>query len=219
MTSSSNSNKIGECPGSQPITDDQPCCCVDNSSCMVCYHSSSADIASLTIPGPVCDTKMKWEGVWRVFRTVTSVEVTPQINIVKATKGIWASVVHCNKNLNHTSITCKLSSQTWGWYRGSDPKIWSSKQVVFLYRWSLEQVQLYCQHWWSSCMIQILYICQTLKLNDFVSTNQLPDLRKTISYGRKSIQLREGFTGDHHKVGGWKLSHGFTQNILYMIMY
>ena len=39
-----------------------------------------------------------------------------------------------------------------------------------------------------------------LKLNDFVSPNQLPDLRRTISYGRKSIELREKLPGDHHKV-------------------
>ncbi|XP_064625868.1 TPR repeat-containing protein DDB_G0287407-like [Lineus longissimus] len=38
-----------------------------------------------------------------------------------------------------------------------------------------------------------------LKLNDFVSPAQLPDLRKTISFCEKSIALRRNLEGDYHK--------------------
>ncbi|XP_033737542.1 LOW QUALITY PROTEIN: nephrocystin-3-like [Pecten maximus] len=40
---------------------------------------------------------------------------------------------------------------------------------------------------------------EKLKLNDFVSPSQLPDLRKTIHYGRKSIALRKKLPGTYHK--------------------
>ncbi|XP_067678320.1 TPR repeat-containing protein DDB_G0287407-like [Haliotis asinina] len=40
---------------------------------------------------------------------------------------------------------------------------------------------------------------EKLKLNDFVSPSQLPDLRKTIYYGRKSITIRKTLPGTYHK--------------------
>lgn len=40
---------------------------------------------------------------------------------------------------------------------------------------------------------------EKLKLNDFVSPSQLPDLRKTIYYGRKSITIRKSLPGNYHK--------------------
>ncbi|XP_064604560.1 TPR repeat-containing protein DDB_G0287407-like isoform X2 [Liolophura sinensis] len=40
---------------------------------------------------------------------------------------------------------------------------------------------------------------EKLKLSDFVSPSQLPDLRKTITYGRKSISLRKQFSGNYHR--------------------
>lgn len=40
---------------------------------------------------------------------------------------------------------------------------------------------------------------EKLKLQDFISRSQLPDLRKTISYGRKSIELRHLLPGSYHK--------------------
>ncbi|ESO94433.1 hypothetical protein LOTGIDRAFT_232289 [Lottia gigantea] len=40
---------------------------------------------------------------------------------------------------------------------------------------------------------------EKLKMNDFVSPCQLPDLRKTIYYGRKSICLRRTLPGPYHK--------------------
>ncbi|XP_045158536.2 TPR repeat-containing protein DDB_G0287407-like isoform X2 [Mercenaria mercenaria] len=40
---------------------------------------------------------------------------------------------------------------------------------------------------------------EKLKLNDFVSPSQLPDLRKTIHYGRKSIALRKTLPGTYHR--------------------
>ncbi|KAK6179484.1 hypothetical protein SNE40_011834 [Patella caerulea] len=40
---------------------------------------------------------------------------------------------------------------------------------------------------------------EKLKLNDFVSPCQLPDLRKTIYYGRKSIAIRRTLPGAYHK--------------------
>lgn len=40
---------------------------------------------------------------------------------------------------------------------------------------------------------------EKLKLNDFVSPCQLPDLRKTIYYGRKSISIRKTLPGNYHK--------------------
>lgn len=40
---------------------------------------------------------------------------------------------------------------------------------------------------------------EKLKLNDFVSPSQLPDLRKTIHYGRKSISLRKSLPGTYHR--------------------
>ena len=43
-------------------------------------------------------------------------------------------------------------------------------------------------------------LVQKMKLNDFVSPSQIPDLRKTINYGRKSIELRKTLSGDYHKV-------------------
>jgi hypothetical protein len=44
------------------------------------------------------------------------------------------------------------------------------------------------------------FLFQKLKLNDFVSPSQLPDLRKTIHYGRKSITLRKTLPGTYHRV-------------------
>ena len=58
-------------------------------------------------------------------------------------------------------------------------------------------------------MQQVLKICadslffsffQKLKLNDFVSPSQLPDLRKTIHYGKKSIAIRKTLPGTYHRV-------------------
>ncbi|KAH3849179.1 TPR repeat-containing protein DDB_G0287407-like [Dreissena polymorpha] len=40
---------------------------------------------------------------------------------------------------------------------------------------------------------------EKLKLNDFVSPSQLPDLRKTIHYGRKSIAIRRTLPGAYHR--------------------
>ncbi|KAK7100982.1 hypothetical protein V1264_023836 [Littorina saxatilis] len=40
---------------------------------------------------------------------------------------------------------------------------------------------------------------EKLKLNDFVSPCQLPDLRKTIYYGRKSISIRKSLPGNYHR--------------------
>lgn len=40
---------------------------------------------------------------------------------------------------------------------------------------------------------------EKLKLNDFVSPSQLPDLRKAISYGKKAIALRKKLSGRYHK--------------------
>ncbi|XP_025109541.1 telomerase protein component 1-like [Pomacea canaliculata] len=40
---------------------------------------------------------------------------------------------------------------------------------------------------------------EKLKLNDFVSPSQLPDLRKTIYYGRKSIAIRKTLPGNYHR--------------------
>ncbi|KAL4235832.1 hypothetical protein ACF0H5_004222 [Mactra antiquata] len=40
---------------------------------------------------------------------------------------------------------------------------------------------------------------EKLKLNDFVSPSQLPDLRKTIHYGRKSIAIRKTLPGTYHR--------------------
>ncbi|KAL5022718.1 hypothetical protein ScPMuIL_001873 [Solemya velum] len=40
---------------------------------------------------------------------------------------------------------------------------------------------------------------EKLKLNDFVSPSQLPDLRKTIHYGRKSITIRKTLPGNYHR--------------------
>ncbi|GAB1609949.1 repeat-containing DDB_G0287407-like [Argonauta hians] len=40
---------------------------------------------------------------------------------------------------------------------------------------------------------------EKLKLNDFVSPSQLPDLRKAISYSKKAIALRKKLTGRYHK--------------------
>ncbi|XP_071161707.1 TPR repeat-containing protein DDB_G0287407-like [Mytilus galloprovincialis] len=40
---------------------------------------------------------------------------------------------------------------------------------------------------------------EKLKLNDFVSPSQLPDLRKTIHYGKKSIAIRKTLPGTYHK--------------------
>ena len=58
-------------------------------------------------------------------------------------------------------------------------------------------------------MQQVLKFCadsyfsqffQKLKLNDFVSPSQLPDLRKTIHYGKKSIAIRKTLPGTYHRV-------------------
>ncbi|XP_059178256.1 TPR repeat-containing protein DDB_G0287407-like isoform X2 [Physella acuta] len=40
---------------------------------------------------------------------------------------------------------------------------------------------------------------EKLKLNDFVSRSQLPDLRKTIHYAKKSIHIRKSLPGSYHK--------------------
>ncbi|ELT92606.1 hypothetical protein CAPTEDRAFT_221726 [Capitella teleta] len=48
---------------------------------------------------------------------------------------------------------------------------------------------------------------EKLKLNDFVSPTQLPDLRKTISYGRKSISLREKFTDNSSVLSPERLAY------------
>ncbi|XP_074643679.1 TPR repeat-containing protein DDB_G0287407-like [Tubulanus polymorphus] len=40
---------------------------------------------------------------------------------------------------------------------------------------------------------------EKLKLNDFVSPTQLPDLKKTISFNRQSIAIRKTLSGDYHK--------------------
>ncbi|CAG5132430.1 unnamed protein product [Candidula unifasciata] len=40
---------------------------------------------------------------------------------------------------------------------------------------------------------------EKLKLNDFVSRSQLPDLRKTIHYAKKSIHIRKTLPGPYHK--------------------
>ncbi|CAL1546769.1 unnamed protein product [Lymnaea stagnalis] len=40
---------------------------------------------------------------------------------------------------------------------------------------------------------------EKLKLNDFVSRSQLPDLRKTIHYAKKSIHIRKTLPGSYHK--------------------
>ncbi|RUS71321.1 hypothetical protein EGW08_020918 [Elysia chlorotica] len=40
---------------------------------------------------------------------------------------------------------------------------------------------------------------EKLKLNDFVSRSQLPDLRKTIHYAKKSIRIRKTLPGPYHK--------------------
>ena len=47
---------------------------------------------------------------------------------------------------------------------------------------------------------EYLFFLQKLKLNDFVSPSQLPDLRKTIHYGKKSIAIRKTLPGTYHKV-------------------
>ncbi len=54
-------------------------------------------------------------------------------------------------------------------------------------------------NYFSTCIFVSFYP-QKLKLNDFVSPSQLPDLRKTIYYGRKSIGLRKGLPGTYHRV-------------------
>lgn len=48
--------------------------------------------------------------------------------------------------------------------------------------------------------IFISLFAQKLKLNDFVSPSQIPDLRMTIHYGKKSIALRKTLPGNYHKV-------------------
>jgi hypothetical protein len=48
--------------------------------------------------------------------------------------------------------------------------------------------------------MSIFFVFQKLKLNDFVSPSQLPDLRKTIHYGKKSIAIRKTLPGTYHKV-------------------
>ena len=45
-----------------------------------------------------------------------------------------------------------------------------------------------------------MHFLQRLKLNDFVSQHQLPDLRLTIRFGKKSFDLREKMEGPYHKV-------------------
>ena len=48
--------------------------------------------------------------------------------------------------------------------------------------------------------MSVFILFQRLKLNDFVNVSQLPDLRKTIAYGRKAIELRKTLPGDYHRV-------------------
>ena len=48
--------------------------------------------------------------------------------------------------------------------------------------------------------LKLYLLLQKLKLNDFVSPCQLPDLRKTIYYGRKSIAIRKTLPGNYHRV-------------------
>jgi hypothetical protein len=52
--------------------------------------------------------------------------------------------------------------------------------------------------------MSIFFVFQKLKLNDFVSPSQLPDLRKTIHYGKKSIAIRKTLPGTYHKVSSEK---------------
>ncbi|XP_048761079.1 uncharacterized protein LOC125670136 [Ostrea edulis] len=49
---------------------------------------------------------------------------------------------------------------------------------------------------------------EKLKLNDFVSPSQIPDLRMTIHYGKKSIALRKSLPGNYHK---FKLGMSFMK--------
>ncbi|XP_061167339.1 TPR repeat-containing protein DDB_G0287407-like [Saccostrea echinata] len=49
---------------------------------------------------------------------------------------------------------------------------------------------------------------EKLKLNDFVSPSQIPDLRMTIHYGKKSIALRKTLPGNYHK---FKLGMSFMK--------
>lgn len=63
-----------------------------------------------------------------------------------------------------------------------------------------EQLNLtYSYVQWLHCIFISLF-AQKLKLNDFVSPSQIPDLRMTIHYGKKSIALRKTLPGNYHKV-------------------